>query len=646
MIARPAVALTLFAFLLTPSADAQSERRWIIDSAASLAEAKRSSKAGDVLLLRASSTPYRGPIVLKSGQSLIGEGTAPAIAADEGAVVTIAATSGEVTVSNISIQAGGNAGGLVVRDTAGVVTLRDVVITTAGGAGIRVAKAARFAAGGASTVSATNAAAVEIAEAELDVVFRSVSARGERLERGIVLEKTTGRFVVEGTTGVRGSGGTIEGASARGVSAVGVTNLTLRSMILAGSAKQNGVAPAACGGDLGAGNNHGCNAAVYLRDVAGALLEGVAVDGSGQAGIVAHGVSGFALVGSEVRGAGNELFEHGVVLQEMSGECRIADTSISHSASRHLMLHNSDAAVKVVIENATFADNRPPHGQQSVLVSAGRGAAVDLQVRGSSFSRSFSHALDVVATDEAKVTVHVTGNKFDGQASAISLSALHAASIDYVVADNPTITGSTAAAINVYLGTPSSGRLSGTIARNVIGRSGAVRSGTACNSCSGVSLTASGKGVLAAAIQGNIIQQTGGPAIVAGAGPGGASMQVTITSNLLREPANPTAPAIRISASASAADTNTVCAGLGGPQAMANTIEGAWEPGGAIQLLHRFGGARFQLVGLTGGNGDAAAAAAIAARNRGVKVRAVLRPDSEKRGFEPAAECRMPALTP
>lgn len=119
---------------------------------------------------------------------------------------------------------------------------------------------------------------------------------------------------------------------------------------------------------------------------------------------------------------------------------------------------------------------------------------------------------------------------------------------------------------------------------------------------------------------------------------------LTITGNRFREPANAGAPAIRVSASTTASDSSSVCADIGGDGAAANLIEGTWEAGGPVQLLHRFGGARFQLAGLAAAGSDADAAAAVSKRNRGSKVRAVLRTETQQKGFEPAVRCTMPAL--
>jgi hypothetical protein len=157
-------------------------------------------------------------------------------------------------------------------------------------------------------------------------------------------------------------------------------------------------------------------------------------------------------------------------------------------------------------------------------------------------------------------------------------------------------------------------------------------------------LSATGNGDLIADVSGNVVQQVGGSAIHASATQGASTLHLTVTANLLRE-GRATAPAIRVQSGASGDDRTRVCADFGGPGAKANKVDGVTEPNGAIHLIHRFAGASLQLVGLTEGQSDAAAAAAVAARNGGVKVRAVLRADSIEKGFEPAERCSAPDLT-
>lgn len=642
----------------SPAAE-QAERRWIVDNSAAktgdgtpaspfltIAEALQAAGEGDVIVVSATAKPYRGPVALRAGQSLIGEGGVPTITADQTPVIAVNGAAADVTIANVKVEATGTATGIDVRNTHATVTLRDVAVSTTAGAGIAVAATAKLLVSGASSVASVDAPAVTIDGANLDVVFRSVSARGQRLPNGITLHKTTGRFVVDGTEGTPGSGGSIAGASTRAISAIEASNVTLRRMHIARSSSVNGVAPADCGGNLIDGSNERCHAAVYLRKVAGAVIEDVVIDGSGQAGIVAHDVSDLTIAGSTIRDAGDELFEHALVLEELAGECRITGTTVQRSASRHLTLHNSSGRLTLSIEKTTFDETKTPHGQHGVLVSAAGDAVIDLRVHDSVFSRSFSHGLEVTATDKTSVAVRITGNTFEKNASAISLVATEAAMLDYVIADNPSISGGSGTAINIYLGTPSAGVIAGTIARNVIGKSGVARSGAACDSCSGIMLRSTGEGSLIAHVLGNVIQQVGGSAIQAAASQGSSQMNLTVESNLLRESGSSSAPAIRVQSGALAGDRTDVCADLGGTGSNANTIEGSWEPNGAIHLVHRFGATRFRLAGLVTGKDDVAAAAAVAARNGGVKVRAVLRPDSMERGFEPAERCTMPALKP
>lgn len=623
------IAITLAAAAIpAPLFAQQTERRWFVDQTATasgdgsaaapfstLSAAVKAAAPGDAIILRGSDKPYRGGITLKAGQSLTGEGEVPAVIAADSDVLTIDGTDAAVSVTNVVLRASGTGRALVVRNARAAVTIRGV------------------------SASSDGAAAVVAEGAALDASFVSISARGKNLEHAVSLTRTTGRFSVEGKSGEPGSGGRIEGASARAIVANDAENVTLRWMTITGSAATNGATPAECGGSSDIAK---CNAAVLLHNVRGATLEGLFIDGTGQAGIAAQAVHDLAVISSEIRNAGDEVSEHGLVLRELTGTCRVEKTNVAKSASRHLMLHNSAGALALTIDGSSFSDNPAPNGQQAVLISAVGEAEIDLTVRNSTFARSFSHALEVLAADRAKVRMRVSGSTFDRNASAISIALTQAANVDFEIADNPSLTNSLSNAINLFLGKPSLGRITGTIARNTIGKSGAAGSGAQCESCHGIGITASGDGSIAVVIRGNIIQQTGGSAVSAGAGQGGAQLDVTLHGNLLREPAG-AAAAIRVQSGNLPADASSVCADIGGSGANANTIEGAWEASGSIHLLHRSGGSRFRLAGLTGGNSDTAAAAFIGARNGNARVRAVLRDESKEKGFEPAERCTMPA---
>ena len=545
---------------------------------------------------------HSGGIALKSGQTLAGKG---------------ATIAGRVTVSG----------------TSGVVTIRDLSLST-----LIVKKAARLVTSGIA-VASVDGPAVAIADADLDASFDKVSARGGK--QAILLERTTGRFTVVGS-GEAGSGGTIEGGTTGAVTAIEATNVTLKWMHFSGNVRENGAAPAACG----SGNNEKCNAVIYLRNVSGAFLEGVLIDGSKQAGLAGHRVRDLQIVSSEIRNAGDEVFEHGVVLQELSGDSRIVASKIHRNAARQLMLRNETAALKLAIIGTTFSDNSPQHGQQGILITTAGDAFIDLSIEEAIVARHRSHGLEVIAEGDSTVKTSVRKSRFDRNASAINLAVDESATLDYTIADNPSIVGSSSSAINVFMGARSRGNLMGAILRNVIGEKGVATSGTSCPGCGGIVLTATGGGSLIADVGENIIQEVGGSGVHAGAGSGSARVSVTVRANLLRAATSQSSPAVRVHSGTGLSDTTVVCADIGGPGVHGNTIEGTWEPNGAIHLLHRFGGARFEVAGLSGGNSDEAAARSVSQRNRGARVRAALRPDATKRGFERVEHCTMPRLTP
>jgi hypothetical protein len=178
--------------IAAPVAAEQPERRWIVDNSAAksgdgsasspftaLADAVKASAEGDVIVVRATKTPYAGTIALRSGQMLIGEGGTPVLTGADGDVITISGTTTPVMIANVNVRASGSSGAVVIRDARGAVTLRDVSLSTGGGTGLLVAKAAKFVVTGTS-VESTDAPALSIDGAELDAAFRGVSAGGTK----------------------------------------------------------------------------------------------------------------------------------------------------------------------------------------------------------------------------------------------------------------------------------------------------------------------------------------------------------------------------------------------------------------------------------------------------------------------------------
>ena len=483
-----------------------------------------------------------------------------------------------------------------------------VALTTNGARALALRNAGTVTIAG-GTIDSSGAAAVDIVSSALDVTLTKLDVDGRGTAAvGMSLDNTTGRFSV--------AGGSIRNVKKKAIALNAAKNVTLAKLTLSGNVTSDGGASGeaclAASGDAAAL----CNAVIALRDTDGVTLEGVVVDGSKQFGILALGAANLTISNSEVKHCGDDAHEPAVVLRNGSGRTAIVNSRI----------HDNFAT-------AIFIDAR---GEAKPVVEITH-AAITSSPRG---------GIELRAADASDVRITVTGSTFDKAGSAINLAATGAAKVRYRIADNPSITGSTSSAINLFLGAPSSGSMTGSVVGNTIGRSGAAGSGAQCGSCDGIAITASGSGRLTAAIRNNVIQQVDGSGIRAVANSGSASLAVAITGNTIREPFGQDAgSAIHVQSGASSRDTTNVCADIGGAGALANNISGAWDPSGegaGIAVANRFAGTKLRIAGAAAAPKPSDVVAHLRGRNRAGAIAARVKTTEPMSAFSGGDACTTP----
>jgi len=167
--------------------------------------------------------------------------------------------------------------------------------------------------------------AIDLSGMALGVTLNSVSSSNDAI--GIRLNNTTGSFT--------SNGGTISNQTTAGLKATTATNVSLSNMTFTNAATTNGDTAANCT-NIATGSNLTCNAAIYLSGVTGASFTNVTVDGSVQIGINGNNVSGFSLVNSEVRNAGNEAGESGVLFQNLNGTATLTNANIHNNRANQM----------------------------------------------------------------------------------------------------------------------------------------------------------------------------------------------------------------------------------------------------------------------------------------------------------------------
>jgi len=533
--------------------------------------------------------------------------------------ISLTSPSGTIAISNVNLTPGG--AGLVISGGTATVNATTLSVNTTTGKGI-LGTGGTLNVSGSSSVTSSAASAIDLSGMALGATFTSVSSSNDAV--GIRLNNTTGSFT--------SNGGTISNQTTAGLKATSATNISLSNMTFTNAATTNGDTAANCS-NIAGGSNLTCNAAIYLASVSGASFSNVTVDGSAQVGINGTSVSGFSLTNSEVKNAGNETGESGIQFQNLSGTSTITSSNIHNNFARQMTVFNTAGSGTTTITGSTFANSTAPNGQQGILWQTSGAANNTLTVNGSTFSSNASTALQAdVINAVALLNVNVGTSTFTSNGNAVVLDA-NGGTMNFDVHDNPTITNNLATAVVVFK--TSSASATGFIRNNVIGTFGVPNSGATCfGGCDGIRLTSTGTGTLAATVTGNTVQQVDENGILARANAGSSSLQLDISSNVVRDPAG-AGPlrAIQVESGGVAGDTTSVCANI-----VSNTIAGAWL--GGIRVRHLTATALFRLPGYAGAIGDTTAVSAFLSANNGGASATATRVSPG--GFTGGAACATP----
>jgi hypothetical protein len=571
---------------------------WMVDprqSPKTLAEAVQASGPGDVIVLAANANPYAGGVALKERQTLLGAGEAAAarlrslgIAVPQGLA---AAAKPSIVGEPITLGAGNTIVGIAFRPS-------HLAIIGAPSQATRIS---------------------------------DISIDGG--DGGVVLQKATGTVSIERAT--------IGETSGPGISVDDGENLTFSYVTLMHAANKNLGTAVACASDVINGTTAACNAAISLRDARNVALDHITVDGGAQIGINGENVSGLTIRDSEIRSAGNEPFESGIQLRNLSGDAAITGTSIHDNAARQIYIANGHGELRLTIEQSSFKGGPAANGQQGALFSFFGSAVGSVTIRGTSLTNNAGNGLQTSIAGRARVTVTVERCTLDHNAGGIIMAAGGEGRLALTIKDS-VLTASSLPPITVSALAPGKPIVSGVISGNTIGKNGAVASGARCGGCNGIAIDSGGAAQLRLTVTGNIVQQIDGAGIVAAAR-GASSLSVAITGNTIRQPVDSAADAIRLQAGASRSDTATLCAELGGPGPRKNTIVDAWSPAGAILVRNRFAGTTLRLAGYNGGGQDLAALGRfLADRNGGATVKAILGTGNDVNSFSGGESCMKP----
>ena len=473
------------------------------------------------------------------------------------------------------------------------------------------------ASGTGSNLSTTTATALNVDNTTIgagNLNFLSINTSASSANPGIVLNTTgsLGGLIVSGTGTSAGSGGTISGKTKNGVMFTSTKNLTLKNMNITGNGTSQNVGGAAsnCGGAIITGDNISCVANVYIINSTNATFDNVSITGSGQQGLNGNAVNGLTLNNCTISGNGNESFESGVLLKDITGTVTITGTNIIDNHAYEMDLSNSSGTMTLNASNSSFGRSAAAPGdleaQAGMLLQLQGSSSATLNLSSLTLSNNvgtvFNNAFWLNAQGSSIVNGSITGSTFDNNAACVVMNANDAASVTFNTMNNPVMTNNALQAI-VYAvlggGAPGAvtASLTGTISGNNIGTASAPGCAIGQN-CDAIDINSGTEwaGQMHLKIDGNTIQKVSGGIETSLDGSASFTPQVhlRVINNNLSNPLSGSADAaIRMSAATTSTHPNIfVCWDAGGT-GVGNTITGAWSVGSAltsIYLRQRFSG--------------------------------------------------------
>ncbi|MEO8359843.1 MAG: Ig-like domain-containing protein [Vicinamibacteria bacterium] len=463
--------------------------------------------------------------------------------------------NGAISSTGAGIRLNGNSAGMAINFAGSLAlsTGANTAIDASSGAGTITATQNNTSI--VNTLTTTTGIALNVSGITIGasgLTFRSISSNGG--SKGIVLNNTgtSGGLTVTGTGTTAGSGGTIQNISSRGGEFINTKSLSLNNMNFTNANTADS------GSNCGASNNSGCNAALHLDTVTGAVLTNVSINGAAQQGINLREVSGFQLVNSSVinGGAGGQTEEADLYAINMFGTCAITNSSLTVPAERAAVIYNTSKTLDLTVTGSTFGMNQTqPLGADGLEVSSYGASNTTLRVVNSTFVQPKTNGLQVITENTSVSSVDITGSTFDpgtGLAAAIDLDVNNTANMKFNISGNPSIKGKGINIVNVFAFPDAT--FEGRINNNVVTSNGG--SGT------GIRVVSQGNGNSKVEIKNNSV--TGGDdyGIDVTAQLGSGRVDATITGNTVSVSNNGFYAIHTIAGASGSTFTNKMCANV------------------------------------------------------------------------------------
>ena len=452
-----------------------------------------------------------GFLASNAGTVSMSGGTVSASAAP--AVDISSTTLSAATFTSVSSN-NNNGRGISLVSNSGAVTFQSVSITNGADAGLHTRNAGTVNIN-AGTISTSNAPAVDAQDSTLGISLTNTSA--SNANQGIILINTLGSFAVvgDGTDARNGSGGSFTAMTFDGLLFINATNVSLSS---------------------------------------------ITIQTTGNDGIYAQDVDGFALRGGSLINNGDDANDHGIEFANLSGAAVIDNTEIQSSRVDALRLINDSAFLTSLdITNSIFRDNSGAQGNVGLNLETRNDAQFqDVNISGCTFSGLQATGVLVTANNNSFIDVSASTSVFTNNNIAFDVGSGGSSSLVFAFTDNATITGHSSHAVNVFTASGSTGgSMVGTISGNTIGTAGVAASGSANGN--GIRININGQTNGTIAVTGNDIRNVEfGRGIEALARLGTGGLDLTLDGNTIAEPGGFALAGMFVSSN----DNNPMCANI------------------------------------------------------------------------------------
>jgi hypothetical protein len=306
--------------------------------------------------------------------------------------------------------------------------------------------------GANNTITTTTGTALNVTNTTIGasgLTFKSVAANGA--SNGIVLNTTgtSGGLSITGTGTTDGSGGTIQNITNRGISVTSSSNLSLKNMTFT-NANITDASP------CGATDNSGCNAAIHLNGVTGAIIDNITITTTAQNGINVRETGDLSISNCFVTqtGAGGQSEEGGLYALNLFGTSSITNSQFTFPAVRGGVIYNTNKTLTMTITNSEFSDTQSSAvGADGFEMTSFGTSNTTMTVTNCTFMRDKTNGIQFLTENNALGNITMTGCTVDpgiGIGVPLDFASNGTSTLKYKILNNTALKGRATSLVNLF----------------------------------------------------------------------------------------------------------------------------------------------------------------------------------------------------